>query len=189
MKKTAINLSLALALSSYSGCWAADTTAQPPNEFEKNASNAMQNLGAQADKAGHAITTSVNDLGRDAKSGTSSKQMNDFEKNASNGIKKLGDETDNAGKAFASSVKGVGNKLDSMDKNQRPQSTSSSSGNHSLDELGKNVNKTGAAMETSMKKMGKQASDQMAKAQHSVASNNKKPASKNAAIVRRQQTK
>jgi hypothetical protein len=180
MKKTAINLSLAFVLSSYSGCWAADTTPQPPNEFEKNASNAMQNLGAQADKAGHAITTSVKDLEKDGKSGTNSKQINDFEKNASNGIKKLGDETDNAGKAFASSVKGVGNKLDSMDKNQRPQSGSSSTGNHSLDELGKNVNKTGAAMETSMKKMGKQASDQMAKAQHTVASSHKKPVSKKA---------
>jgi hypothetical protein len=175
---TAISLSLVIALSSFSGCCAAEPTAQPSNEFEKNASNAMQNLGAQADKAGHAITTSVNNLGKDGKSGSNSKQISDFEKNASNSIKTLGDETDNAGKSFASSVKGVGNKLDSVDKNQRPQGGSSSSGNHSLDELGKNVNKTGAAMENSMKKMGKQASDQMAKAQHTVASNNKKPVSK-----------
>src|ERR1700733_2524857 len=106
MKKIVINLSVAFALGSFSGCWAAEPAAHPPNEFEKNASNAMQNLGAEADKAGHAITTSVNNLGKESKSGANAKQINEFEKNASNGLKKLGDETDNAGKSFASSVKG-----------------------------------------------------------------------------------
>jgi hypothetical protein len=176
--KNRINVCIAFALSLYTGCWAADNTTKPTNDLGKNTANAMKNAGNEVDKAEHAITSSVKNMGKDNSKGSkNSKPSNDFQKDASNAMNTLGKDANQAEHAITSAVKGAGK--DTTNKGEKGKSESGNSWNHSMNEFGENANKAGAAIQKDMKDMGQQAGTQIKKAEHATGASSESKTEKN----------
>ncbi len=108
MKLRTFNLFFVLAIASCTASYAGDTKPKPANDLGKAASNAATELGHQADRAEHAITSSVKNMNKGANEKPNNKPDaagNNLQKNASDAMSALGHQADRAEHAITSSVK------------------------------------------------------------------------------------
>jgi hypothetical protein len=127
MKFEILSVSLLLSLS-LCGCTSSDKT--EINHLEKDTEGGVKALGKEADKAGKAISSSVNELKSDQnkndanksdknENGKDEKPSDSLKQDATKTMNSIGKEADKADRAIEGALKDAGKKMRNADKDPK----------------------------------------------------------------------